>query len=365
MIFEENTHQILNKLNLLDKLSPCFSDSTGTNNVNKKPPFSYAQLIAQAISASVEQQLTLSQIYSFIANKYTYYKLDDKGWQNSIRHNLSLNRHFVKVARHQHEPGKGSFWRIEPSSEIKVIEQAFNKKSRSSTPNSLSKQQTNVVLLNSSMPSSQNSGQYSQSNSPNSSASTTNKSTNESAEVASDAHGLKQFLSTDVDTSLIQQISQQTQQLQAQQLIQALNQFQLQQQQQHAAELQNMFASNQQTSNNLMSFPYLNLIHQQHNEGAVTDKNNNLNIVNRSEEKGNQKKAGKINGMKQEAKCSSKNANNTVKLKLLLNEAVKPTAGRPNAAKRNISQVLNEKQNVEKHGLLTSVGADPNKRQKI
>ena len=80
----------------------------------------------------------MSQIYSFIANKYNYYKLDDQGWQNSIRHNLSLNRHFVKVARHQNEPGKGSFWRIEPSNEIKVIEQAFNRKSRSSTPNNLS-----------------------------------------------------------------------------------------------------------------------------------------------------------------------------------------------------------------------------------
>ena len=355
-----------------DKQSPCFSDSTGTNNVNKKPPFSYAQLIAQAISASVEQQLTLSQIYSFIANKYAYYKLDDKGWQNSIRHNLSLNRHFVKVARHQHEPGKGSFWRIEPSSEIKVIEQAFNKKSRSSTPNSLSKQHTNAALLNSSMPSSQNSGQYSQSNSPNSSVSTTNKSTSESSEVASEAtlnqSTVKQLLSKDADaasTSLIQQISQQTQQLQAQQLIQALNQFQLQQQQ-HAAELQHIFVSNQQTSNNLKSFPYLNLIHQQHNEGAATD--NNMNTVNSSEDRSQMQKASKVNGMKQEAKCSSKNANNTVKLKLLFNEAVKPaaaTAGRANAAKRNISQVLNEKQNVEKHSLLASVGADPNKRQKI
>ena len=101
----------------------------------KKPPYSYAQLIAQAISSSSEQQLTLSQIYSYISSKFAYYKLDDKGWQNSIRHNLSLNRNFVKVARQQNEPGKGSFWRIEPTSEIKVIEQAFSRKSRSSTPN--------------------------------------------------------------------------------------------------------------------------------------------------------------------------------------------------------------------------------------
>jgi forkhead box protein K len=110
-------------------------DSTSKyKNSSKKPPYSYAQLIAQSISSSHEQQLTLSQIYSYISSKYSYYKLDDKGWQNSIRHNLSLNRNFVKVARQQNEPGKGSFWRIEPSSEIKVIEQAFNRKSRSTTP---------------------------------------------------------------------------------------------------------------------------------------------------------------------------------------------------------------------------------------
>ncbi len=130
---------------------------TINSTTGRKPPYSYAQLIAQAISSSQEQQLTLSQIYTFIAQKYSYYKLDDKGWQNSIRHNLSLNRHFVKVARHQNEPGKGSFWRIESSSEIKVIEQAFSRKSRSSTP-------SNPILLNSSL----NGQQYSQSNSPNS-----------------------------------------------------------------------------------------------------------------------------------------------------------------------------------------------------
>ncbi|KAJ8246099.1 hypothetical protein GJAV_G00263640 [Gymnothorax javanicus] len=93
-----------------------------------KPPYSYAQLIVQAISSALDRQLTLSGIYAHITKHYPYYRTADKGWQNSIRHNLSLNRYFIKVPRSQEEPGKGSFWRIDPSSEVKLVEQAFRKR---------------------------------------------------------------------------------------------------------------------------------------------------------------------------------------------------------------------------------------------
>lgn len=93
-----------------------------------KPPYSYAQLIVQSISAAHDKQLTLSGIYSYITKNYPYYRTADKGWQNSIRHNLSLNRYFVKVPRSQEEPGKGSFWRIEASSEPKLLDQAFRRR---------------------------------------------------------------------------------------------------------------------------------------------------------------------------------------------------------------------------------------------
>ncbi|XP_028843457.1 forkhead box protein K1 [Denticeps clupeoides] len=93
-----------------------------------KPPYSYAQLIVQAISSAQDRQLTLSGIYAHITKHYPYYRTADKGWQNSIRHNLSLNRYFIKVPRSQEEPGKGSFWRVDPSSEAKLVEQAFRKR---------------------------------------------------------------------------------------------------------------------------------------------------------------------------------------------------------------------------------------------
>ncbi|XP_018654320.1 hypothetical protein Smp_145650 [Schistosoma mansoni] len=93
-----------------------------------KPPYSYAQLIAQAISSQPDRKLTLSGIYDFISRNYSYYQLADKGWQNSIRHNLSLNCQFVKVPRSQEDHGKGCFWRIDPEHEAKLLNIAFRKR---------------------------------------------------------------------------------------------------------------------------------------------------------------------------------------------------------------------------------------------
>lgn len=77
-----------------------------------KPPHSYAQLIGQAILSSPEQMLTLSNIYSFIKERYSFFRHTGAGWQNSIRHNLSLSKSFEKVARRTDEPGKGMKWKI-------------------------------------------------------------------------------------------------------------------------------------------------------------------------------------------------------------------------------------------------------------
>lgn len=83
-------------------------------NAIGKPNKSYAALIAEAIDVCPEQRLTLSAIYSHLTDNYEYFRYAKNGWQNSIRHNLSLNKAFKKVPRSDNETGKGMFWVIDP-----------------------------------------------------------------------------------------------------------------------------------------------------------------------------------------------------------------------------------------------------------
>ncbi|WBW72625.1 DNA-binding forkhead transcription factor Sep1 [Schizosaccharomyces osmophilus] len=97
----------------------------------RKPPYSYAMLIGMSILCSLEKRLTLSGIYDWISGTFSFYSKSSNGWQNSVRHNLSLNKAFMKVERSKNLPGKGHFWAIRPGYEdqfqkLKLRESSVN-----------------------------------------------------------------------------------------------------------------------------------------------------------------------------------------------------------------------------------------------
>lgn len=91
--------------------------------VHSKPPYSYVALIRQAIHSSKLQRMTLNEIYQWIIDAYPYFRTAPAKWkvrrrsspassssgssfQNSIRHNLSLNKCFKRLQRNTNDPGK-------------------------------------------------------------------------------------------------------------------------------------------------------------------------------------------------------------------------------------------------------------------
>lgn len=84
VIDNNNTNGITNRST--DTISKLVINLSRTADIDhgtatRKPPYSYAQLIIQAIASTPNQRLTLADIYGYISSKFPFYKPDGKCWQ--------------------------------------------------------------------------------------------------------------------------------------------------------------------------------------------------------------------------------------------------------------------------------------------
>ncbi|CAG9770538.1 unnamed protein product [Ceutorhynchus assimilis] len=109
---------------------PSSSDKKSGIRRQEKPPYSYIALIVMAIQHSPTKRLTLSEIYSFLQQRFPFFRGTYQGWKNSVRHNLSLNECFIKLPKGLGRPGKGHYWTIDPASEFMFEEGSFRRRPR-------------------------------------------------------------------------------------------------------------------------------------------------------------------------------------------------------------------------------------------
>ncbi|XP_066276308.1 forkhead box protein M1-like isoform X2 [Branchiostoma lanceolatum] len=100
---------------LLDKQERKY-DRTGkpqrkTHDSNR-PPYSYMALIQFAINSSPARRMTLKEIYTWIEDRFPYFKTAKQGWKNSIRHNLSLHDIFIRETTKCESGRAQSYWTL-------------------------------------------------------------------------------------------------------------------------------------------------------------------------------------------------------------------------------------------------------------
>ncbi|GBP63795.1 Forkhead box protein N3 [Eumeta japonica] len=101
--------------------TPSKAPPSPTLSPHTKPPYSFSCLIFMAIEAAPARALPVKEIYAWIVKHFPYYRDAPQGWKNSVRHNLSLNKCFHKVAA---TPGlgKGSLWTVDPQHRVTLLQ---------------------------------------------------------------------------------------------------------------------------------------------------------------------------------------------------------------------------------------------------
>lgn len=86
-----------------------------------KPNYSFPKMIGMALLEAKEERLPVGGIYTYIEEHFPYFRAAKKGWRNSVRHNLSLNKYFVKCAREAVDKRRGTLWGFAPAMRERMI----------------------------------------------------------------------------------------------------------------------------------------------------------------------------------------------------------------------------------------------------
>ena len=66
-----------------------------------------------AIESSPTKSTALNEIYRWMTPNYSYFAPNNKTWKSTIRHNLAVNKAFVKKPRPESSKGLGCLWTVD------------------------------------------------------------------------------------------------------------------------------------------------------------------------------------------------------------------------------------------------------------
>jgi forkhead box protein Q len=80
---------------------------------------------------STEKRLTLTEINDYLVKHYAFFRGSYQGWKNSVRHNLSFNKCFVKILRDPARPwGKDNYWTVSSLNDYLLADGSFRRRRR-------------------------------------------------------------------------------------------------------------------------------------------------------------------------------------------------------------------------------------------
>ncbi|VDC00417.1 unnamed protein product [Peniophora sp. CBMAI 1063] len=91
----------------------CPDSLTCLQDTDERPGYTLRTIITCTILGSPEQRLTLRDIFLYVKAKYPFFKVQNKTFEQSTRHMMSMDNTFQRQPRKSNEPGFGSFWIVD------------------------------------------------------------------------------------------------------------------------------------------------------------------------------------------------------------------------------------------------------------